>query len=61
MADVFCINCAMAHAAYKVMLLWDNDRAAQCREGFAHTWSKVRDDGLAATYRNNDPDRGELE
>ena len=54
---VYIANCAMGYAAFKVILLWN--RFANCREGYAHTWSKVRDDGLAATYLNNDPERGE--
>ena len=58
---IFCINCGIAYDAYSVMLLWNNQHLAQCKEGYGHTWSKVRADGLAAIYRNNNPDHGELE
>ena len=60
MEGVYCINCGLAHDAYRVMLLWNNQVLVACREGYGHTWSKVRADGLAAAYRNNDPTNGEL-
>ena len=61
MPDVFCCNCGLAYAAYKVMLLWNNqDKADDCRENYMHTWSRVREDGLAAMFLHNDPERGEM-
>ena len=62
MSDIFCANCGLAYAAYRVMLLWNNvDLADECREGCDHTWSRMREDGLAEIYLNNDPECGELE
>ena len=60
MSGIFCINCAIAYDAYQIMHLWNNRDFAKCREGYGHTWSKVREDGLAAIYLNNDPERGEV-
>ena len=59
MLDIYCINCGLAYNAYKVMLLWNNERFAECREGYGHTWSRVRDDGLAESYINNNPENVE--
>ena len=46
-SGIYCVECGMAYAAYKVMqdLNGDGDRAEECHEDSNHVWAKIHANG----------------